>query len=162
MLTVCLWFRYSCYPCTEDAPTVQCHGILKGTSTHCEFGRKQTRKYGAAGVRREKVEIPEALFKKKTFFKDYELPAAVLALPGGPPSAGAAGGAAAPAAKAAAGKKRKPGKNTVEGGVAAAAPPKKAKKLKGDETSLQVHAEAPQGKIYVGDGVSSHAAGRSL
>ena len=26
------------------------------------------------------------------------------------------------------------------------------KKLKGDEESLKVHAEAPQGKIYVGEG----------
>ena len=138
----------SCYPCTEGAPTVQCHGIVKGSSTHCDFGRKVARAYGAAGVRREKVEIPEALFTKKTFFKDYELPAAVLALPAGAPAAGGAAAAAAPAG----GKKRKPGKNTAEGGVAAAAAPKKAKKLQGDEASLQVHAEAPQGKIYVGDG----------
>jgi predicted DNA-binding WGR domain protein len=144
----------SSFSATEQAPTVRCHGLVGGT-TKCEFGRNEPRVYGAAGVRREKVEIPPDLFKKKTFFKDYELPAAVAALPGGPPAASAsAAAAAAPAAAAAGKKKRKNSKNAAgagEGAGAAAAPPKRTK-LKGNEESLQVHAEAPQGKIYVGEG----------
>lgn len=131
------------FAATERQVTVRCHGLVGGT-TKCEFGCNEPRPFGAAGVRRERVEIPPDLFKKKSFFKDYELPASVQALPGGPPAASAA---AAPPEAAAAGKKRKNSKNTA----GSAAAPKRTK-LKGNEESLQVHAEAPQGKIYIGEG----------
>eukprot|EP01043_Picozoa_sp_COSAG02_P050573 COSAG02_NODE_5212_length_4536_cov_11.181839_3_plen_413_part_00 len=138
------------FSATEQQVTVRCHGLVGGT-TKCEFGCNEARVFGAAGVRRERVEIPPDLFKKKSFFQGYELPTTVQSLPGGPPAAATA--AAAPTA-AAAGKKRKNSKNegaSAGAGAGAAAPPKR-KKLTGKEESLQVHAEAPQGKIYIGEG----------
>ena len=146
----------SLYPATESEPTVQCHGLLEG-GKRCGFGVKEVRKYGGSVVR-ERVEIPPSLLGRKGFFKDYELPAAVEALPGGPPTkaapapTGAAAAAVAPKGKGKGSKKRKGGKNAAGGGAAAAEAPPKRKKLKGDEESLKVHAEAPQGKIYVGEG----------
>eukprot|EP01043_Picozoa_sp_COSAG02_P040027 COSAG02_NODE_3206_length_7170_cov_202.156272_5_plen_416_part_00 len=139
------------FAATEQHTTVRCHGLVGGT-TKCEFGCNDARAFGAAGVRRERVEIPPDLFKKKSFFQGYELPASVQALPGGPPAAASTATAAAVVA-AGPGKKRKKSKNEgVAGSAAAAAAPPKRTKLKGNEESLQVHAEAPQGKIYIGEG----------
>ena len=136
----------ACFAATEQQVTVRCHGLVGGT-TRCEFGCNEARVFGAMGVRRERVEIPPTLYKNKSFFQGYELPASVQALPGGPPASAAV--AEAPAAEAP-GKKRKTSKNGA-GGTSAAAPPKRTK-LQGNEESLQVHAEAPQGKIHIGEG----------
>lgn len=98
------------YP--PPAPAAQITRVWMCARTLC-----QVRKYGGPVIR-ERVIIPDELFTRKTFFKDYVLPKAVQALPGAPPAA--AGGAPA-AQKAAKGEKKAAKKRKGAKGEAATA-----------------------------------------
>ena len=174
------------FPANHTKHTVMCHGFVMG-GLKCEFGRKEVREFGVAGVRRERATIPDALLKKP-FFKTFEVPASVLALPASAASAGvAAVGSGTKKAAAASADGPPPKKlktkelkkelsargldvggakaemvSRLEGalaqeGGAAAEKPVKRKKLRGNEESLKTHSGAQQEINDNAGGTDMHA-----